>query len=95
MHLMTKYFVAGSVVADVEGAEECAADAEVTLKQNDSEVARATTDMFGDFRFDKLEKNSGPYQLEVTTDSSGRAALEFELGEESLYLGAIVLAGDI
>ena len=95
MHLMTHSFVAGSVVADVDGVEECAADAEVILKQNNGEVARATTDMFGDFRFDKLEKNSGPYQLEVTTDSSGRAALEFDLGEESLYLGAIVLAGDI
>ena len=53
---------------------------------------RATTDMFGDFRFDKLEKNSGPYQLEVYSDSSGRASMKFDLGEESLYLGAIPLS---
>ena len=92
MHLMTKCFVAGSVVTDVEGTEECAADAEVILKQSNSEVARATTDMFGDFRFDKLEENSGQYQLEVNSAASGRASMEFELSEESLYLGAIALA---
>ena len=92
MHLMTKCFVAGSVVADVDGVEECAADAEVVLKQNGTEIARATTDMFGDFRFDRLDKNSGEHQLAIATESSGRASAQFDLGEESLYLGTIALA---
>lgn len=91
MHLMIKCFVAGSVVVKVEGVEECAADAEVILKQNASEVARATTDIFGDFKIDKLEKNSGRYELEVRSGSSSGAAVAFDLGEESLHLGAIAL----
>ena len=60
MHLMTTCFVAGSVVADVDGVEECAGDVEVVLSREGSEVARTATDMFGDFRFDRLEKDSGP-----------------------------------
>jgi len=92
MHLMTMCFVAGSVVANVEGVEECAEDAEVILKQNDSEIARATTDNFGEFKFDKLEKNSGQYKLEVNSNASGSASMAFDLGDESLYLGTIALA---
>jgi len=92
MHLVTRCFVAGSVVVQVDGVEDCAADAEVVLKQDGQTLARARTDMFGDFRFDRMEKNSGQYQLELSSESSGRAATSFELGEQSLYLGPIALA---
>ena len=76
----------------MEGIEECAEDAEVILKQNDSEVARVTTDIFGEFKIDKLEKKSGQYRLEVNSDSSGSISVEFDLGDESLYLGTLALA---
>jgi Fe-S-cluster-containing dehydrogenase component len=92
LHLMTKCFVAGSAVAKVDRVEECAADAEVILKQNGSEIARATTDTFGEFKIDKLEKNSGRYELEVNSDSSGSVSIAFNLGDESLYLGTMTLA---
>ena len=91
MHLITHCFVAGSAVADVDGVEECAADAEVVLSRGGEEVARTTTDMFGDFRIDRLEKNSGEYRLELSSESSGSAAADFELGEDSIHLGAIAL----
>ncbi len=92
LHLMTQCFVAGSVVVNVEGIEECAEDAEVILKQNDSEVARVTTDIFGEYKIDKLEKKSGHYELEVNSDSSGSISMEFDLGDKSLYLGTLALA---
>ncbi len=91
LHLMTKCFVAGAVVVNLEGLEECAEGAEVVLKQNGSEVGRATTDMFGDFKIDKIEKSSGPYTLEVSSELSGNASMEFDLGDESLYIGTITL----
>ena len=91
MHLVTHCFVAGSVVADVNGVEECAAGAEVVLRRGGDEVARTKTDMFGDFRIDKLQKNSGEYQLEVSSESDGGAAAAFELEGESLYLGVMAL----
>ena len=50
----------------MKGVEECAAGVEVVLKQDGREVGRATTDTFGEFKFDKLEPNSGGYQLEAT-----------------------------
>ncbi len=92
LHLIRTCFVAGSVVATVKGVEECAADAEAILKRDGREVARATTDMFGDFKIDKLGKNSGRYELEVKSPAAGSARVKFDLGEESVYLGTIALA---
>ena len=91
LHLMTQCFVGGSVVAIVDGVEECAEGAEVVLKQNGSEVARATTETFGEFKLDGFEPNSGQYELEVTGES-GSASMRFDLGDESLYLGVVKLA---
>jgi Fe-S-cluster-containing dehydrogenase component len=91
LHLMTRCFVGGSVVANLNGVEECAEGVEVILKQNGGEIARTTTDTFGEFKIDKLEKKSGQYELEVNSDSSGSASLDFDLGDESLYLGTIAL----
>jgi Fe-S-cluster-containing dehydrogenase component len=90
LHLMTQCFVGGSVVVQVNGVEECAEGAEVVLEKDGNEVGRATTDTFGEFKIDKLEPNSGSYELEVT-DSAGSLSKRFELGDDSLYLGAIML----
>jgi Fe-S-cluster-containing dehydrogenase component len=92
LHLMTHCFVGGAVVANVDGVEECTEGAEVILKQNGSEVGRATTDTFGEFKIDKLEKNSGQYELDASSGSAGSVSMKFELGDESLYLGAMKLA---
>jgi len=91
MYLMTKCFVAGTVVADVDGVEECIEGAEVVLKQNGNEVARTTTDTFGEFKVDRLDKNSGSYELEITA-SEGKASTSVEVAEKSPYVGVLTLA---
>jgi len=91
LHLITRCFVGGSVVADVDGVEECADGATVVLKKNGNEIGRATTDTFGEFKIDRLEKNSGDYELEISLGSSGSLSMKFDLGNESLYLGALTL----
>jgi Fe-S-cluster-containing dehydrogenase component len=90
LHVTTKCFVGASIVMHVGGIEECAAGVEVVLKQDGREVGRATTDTFGEFKIDKLEPNSGGYQLEAAA-ASGRCSIAFELGEESRYLGVVTL----
>jgi len=91
LHKITTCFVGGTVVEQVEGVEECASGAEVVLEQNGSEVGRATTDLFGEFTIDGLEPNSGAYQLKVT-GPSGSSSTEFELGDDSPYLGVMTLS---
>jgi len=91
MHFFTQCFVGGSVVATIDGVEECAEGSEVILKKDGEEVGRATTDTFGEFKIDELEPNSGSYQVEVS-GSAGSLSMSFELGDESQYLGEMRLA---
>ena len=92
LHLMTKCFVGGSVVVDVKGVEECAAGADVILKQHGTRGRhgpRQTPSV--NSRSTGLEPNSGQYELEVTS-APGRYSMQFDLGEESRYLGVMKLA---
>ncbi|MAF83625.1 MAG: oxidoreductase [Gammaproteobacteria bacterium] len=90
LHLMNECFVGGSVAVTINGVEECAAGAEVLLKQDGGEVGRATTDTFGEFKIDRLKPDSGQYELEIS-GSGGGLSKPFELGAESLYLGTLTL----
>jgi Fe-S-cluster-containing dehydrogenase component len=90
LHRITTCFVGGTVVQLVDGVEECAADAEAVLTKDGREVGRATTDLFGEFKIDGLAPSSGGYHLEVT-GPSGSCSTQFELGDESPYLGVMTL----
>jgi len=91
MHYFTQCFVGGSVVRTVNGVEECAEGAAVVLKKDGRDLASAVTDTFGEFKFDKLEPNSGGYEL-VVTGHAGTARLPFSLAADSRYLGVLQLA---
>jgi len=90
LHRMTHCFVGGTVVRSVNGVEECAAGAEVVLRQQGREIARTTTDTFGEFKIDRLPQHSGRYDIEVT--GVGRASAEVTVGGESPYVGVLTLA---
>ncbi len=94
LHRITKCFVGGTVVEQADGVEECAAGAEVVLKRTversggrrrTSSVSSPSTGSSPD---------SGGYQLEVT-GSSGSFSTEFELGDDSPYLGVMTSIGGI
>jgi len=91
LHLVTGCFVSGSVIVMIDGTEECANGAEVVLNQNGAEIARTTTDTFGEFKIDKLKKQSGRYELRVNLGLSEVAPKIFDLGDDSLYLGKLQL----
>ncbi|TCS42709.1 4Fe-4S dicluster domain-containing protein [Reinekea marinisedimentorum] len=90
LHLFMKEHVAGSVVADANGVTDCVDGAEVTLKQGGDVVASLKTDWFGDFKFDKLEPNSGTYSISIAAEGKSYSA-DFEL-KESVNLGVLKLS---
>ena len=93
LHLITKCFVGGTVVHHVNGVEECAAGVEVVLEKDGREVGRATTDTFGEFVIDKLEPKSGGYRLKAV-GATGRFSTQFDIADQSRYLGVMVLASE-
>ena len=83
-------FVGGSVSADANGIVDCVEGAAVTLSKDGSKLAELVTDNYGDFKFDRLEEDSGRYTVEISSKQYGSKSIEFELSE-SLYLGEIKL----
>ncbi len=91
LHLMTRCFIGATVVRQAAGVEECAAGVEVVLRQHGLEVARTMTDTFGEFKIDSLAPGTHGYRLDATA-ADGSATLQFDLDDESRYLGVMTLA---
>lgn len=90
LYLITKCLIGGTIVEEIDGVEECADEIDVILEKDGKEIGRTKTDIFGEFIFDKLEPNSGNYQLKFTS-KNGQISKDFEIGEESKYLGLLKL----
>ena len=84
-------FIGGSVSVVAQGHSECVEGADVELHQSGAAIARTRSDAFGDFKFDGLAGDSGPYQVVVQHPQYGSAHLSATMASESLYLGEIKL----
>jgi Fe-S-cluster-containing dehydrogenase component len=85
-----KCFVGGTVSSERDGLVDCVEGARVVLSQDGKFVAETTTDGYGDFKFDRLDADSGAYTIEITADGLAAKRREATLGE-SINLGEIRL----
>lgn len=92
LHRYTKCFIGGSVVAKSNNVVDCVSNARAVLLKDGKHLSETASDTFGDFKFDALSPSSGRYCVEITHAKFGRANVVTELGEESTYLGDIVLS---
>lgn len=84
------HFIAGSVAYDDNGVIDCAKGATTKLFQDQIQLAKTVTDSFGDFKFDKLAKNSGRYILEINLEGHKKKELAVDL-YTSINIGTIML----
>jgi len=85
----SKCFIGGSVSEEKDGVIDCLEGASVQLLKDGASIAVTTTDNYGDFKFDRLEENSGHYTVQIF--ASGRSkTVEADLGA-SINLGEIRL----
>ena len=86
----SKCFIGGSVSAQTnDGTVDCVEGAVVRLLKDGDVVAEATTDNYGDFKFDRLNENSGQYMVEISAERA-KKTLTVQLGI-SINLGEIRL----
>ena len=83
-------FIGGSVSAQANGTVDCVEGATVRLMKDGGAVAETETDNYGDFKFDRLEPDSGAYRVEIDADGHEKKTVETDL-TESIYLGEIRL----
>ena len=63
--------------------EKAAADADVKLMQNGKLIAEVKTDFFGEFKIDRIPKNSGAYELYFSLSGHKAINREVTIGQES------------
>ena len=86
----SKCFIGGSLSAEVDGVVDCVEGASVRLLKGGHLVAETASDNYGDFKFDRLDENSGSYQVEISAPGRGKKSVEARLGA-SVNLGEIRL----
>jgi Fe-S-cluster-containing dehydrogenase component len=84
-----KCFIGGTVSEEKAGTVDCVEGASVQLLRDGVSVAVAATDNYGDFKFDRLEENSGVYILQIFAGGKSKV-VEAKLGA-SVNLGEIRL----
>jgi hypothetical protein len=81
-------FIGGSVSMEKDGLIDCVEGAKVTLSKDGATADEAVTDIYGDFKFDKLPENSGAYAVKIEAEGHAEKSVDVTL-EESVYLGEI------
>jgi Fe-S-cluster-containing dehydrogenase component len=84
----TTCFIGGTVSAEARGAVDCVEGAKVRLLRNSALMGETTTNNYGDFKFDRLDENSGTYTVEVSATGRAKKSVEAKLGT-SVNLGDI------
>ncbi len=90
LYRFTKCFIGGSIAVDAGGVVDCVKGAVVSLIKDAATIDEVTSDEYGDFKFDRLDRRSGAYRVEIVADDQPRNTLDVDL-TESVYLGVIYL----
>ena len=90
LHMRDTVFIAGAFEYDDNGVKRAATNAKVQLKQ-DGNTVEVSCDFFGEFKLDRIPKNSGTYELVCTSDDFAETTKSINVGEESICLDAVTL----
>ena len=86
----TKCFIGGTLSTEKGGVVDCLEGASVRLSKDGRVIAQTASDNYGDFKFDRLEQDSGAYVIEISATGLPARTIETRLGE-SVNLGEIRL----
>ena len=90
LYRFNKCFIGGSVAVENNGITDCIKDASVKLMHKSEIIAETSSDIFGDFKFDKLDENSGDYTIEISAKGYKSKSINIDL-KTSITLDDIYL----
>lgn len=93
LYRIDKCFIGGTVEVAKNGMRDCLEGCRVDVRKDGRTIAQATTDGFGEFKVDRLPRNSGAYEVHVDGGPLGAKTISLEL-KTSVYVGTILLNGE-
>ena len=82
----TRHFIAGGAAYEQGGTEYAAAGAAVRLTLNGTLLAECEANLFGEFKFDHIPSNTGPFEITVIKEGFVPAAVRTSVAGESVCL---------
>lgn len=89
LYRYTKSFIGGSVATTAGSDGDCLEGVRVVLYKGTQRLTEVITDWSGDFKFDKLEPESGPYRVEMSHSKFGTKSINVASVGDSQYLGVL------
>ena len=83
-------FISGGLAYRDGGIEKTAAGAVVKLLKDGELIAEVESDFFGEFKFDRIQKNSGAYEITCSLESFTSLSSEVSVGESSVCLDVMM-----
>lgn len=84
-------FIGGTLTTALGSSGECLEGAQVVLRKGGEQIAETKTDWWGDFKFDKLERDTGPYQIDISHSKFNDMRINVESVGNSHYCGVIAM----
>ncbi len=84
-------YIYGAVVRVENGIEKAVEGVNAVLKMNGELISSAVTDFFGEFKIDRLPKNSGTFELIIANNGVKQQSITVEVGEECPNVGVIYI----
>ena len=84
-------FIVGAVAYDNNGIETAGTNARATLKKDGVVLESMYADFLGEFKFDKLGKNSGAYSVDVDMPGFKTVTREVEVAKECINLDVVTV----
>jgi Fe-S-cluster-containing dehydrogenase component len=90
LYRIDKCFIGGSVEVARNGIRECLEGCQMQVRKADRTVGCVKTDSFGEFKVDRLPRNSGLYEVSIDGGVFGTRTITVDL-KESVYIGSFLL----
>ena len=85
-----KCFIGGTLSTERDGMVDCLEGAAIRLMKGGTLIVETASDNYGDFKFDRLDEDSGRYLVEISASGRAKKTVEANLGS-SINLGEIRL----
>ncbi|SHI03848.1 Fe-S-cluster-containing dehydrogenase component [Sporobacter termitidis DSM 10068] len=89
LYRYTTCFISGALAYKKDGVEKAAADAAVRLKLDGEILKEVHTDFFGEFKIDRIPKNSGTFEIEGLMPGYRPVCCEVTVKDESPCLNVM------
>lgn len=89
LYKYNKCFVTGGMSYIENNIEMAATEGVARLILNGEVITEVEADFLGEFKIDKIPKNSGKFQIELILDGYENVTKSFEIKEESINIGCV------